>query len=279
MNCESMHDLTRRRDLLHVSSFVTAVKYAGVVNTGVNGGMAYMSAELSLFSIDFSLVNKQAVPLCYEQNDYYEDEQVQNGYDAEGYAGYYDNGDANGDADNGNADNGDGGRRHLEGQNEDYYDNAGCPGDGTYPFSIEYVLPSAGTESASWLASGWQGTGLLEMYAQRNDAMKIGECTLTLATYVTKKNEDVLLGTPSAAATAGIILAIIFAAVLMCCYCYCCIKKRQTKKAELDAGDDITSNFRRMDTTDLGDEHSKPPSISLDAHSQATGKKSAKSLV
>ena len=31
--------------------------------------MAYLSAELSLFSIDFALVTKQAVPLCYYAGD------------------------------------------------------------------------------------------------------------------------------------------------------------------------------------------------------------------
>lgn len=203
-------------------------------------------------------MNKQAVPLCYFEEE--GDENQEGYYDAEG--NYYDNAQENG------------GERFLDQAQQEQE----CPADGSYPFSIQYVLPSAGTEQASWMATGWTGTGLLQMYAQRNDQMKIGECRLTLSTYVTKKDESSLLGAPSAAATAGIIIALIFAAMLMCCYCYCCIKTRKTKKEELMAGDDITSSFRRMGTTDQ-DDHSKPPTISLDARSQATGKRSAKEMV
>lgn len=214
------------------------------MNSGVNGDNAYISADLSLFSIDFDLVNKQSVPLCYF-NEAAENEQ-------EEVDNYYDN-----NAEDGNA------RRLNDGEYQ-------CPNDGVYPYSIQYVLPSAGTESASWLASGWTGTGVIELYAQRNDQMKIGHCELVLSTYVTKEDNSSLLSAPSAAATAGIVLAVLVAAFLMCFYCYCCIKSRKTKKGDLAPGDDVTSNFRRMDE----DEHSKPASITVDNRSQAGSKKS-----
>ena len=114
------------------------------------------------------------------------------------------------------------------------------------------------------------------MYASRNDQALIGECTLVLSTFVTKENDDTLLGAPSAAATAGIVLAIFFATVLMCFYCYCCIKSHKSRKDDLQPGDDVTSSFRRMDEEDG---HSKPGTISVDAKSQAASKKSAKEML
>lgn len=238
-----------------------SVCYSGVQNSGVNGDVGYLSADLSLFSIDFTLVSKQAVPLCYSE-DYYQEEGEEE--DAEG-ADYYDNNAAD-YYDNNNNNNG---QRRLDGQAAD---NGECPADGCYPYSVQYVLPSAGQESASWLASGWQGSGLIEMYAQRNEKYKIGVCKLQLGTYVTKPEESSLLGAPSAAATAGIVLAVIVAAILMCLYCYCCVRSRKGKKGALPPGDDVTSSFRRMDEDDL---HSKPGTISIDAKSQASSKKSA----
>lgn len=232
--------------------FTHAVEYSSVQQSGITNDIAYISASLSLFSISFDLVNKQVVPLCYESQ---QGDAQQEDYGDEAAAAQEDGG------------------ARLRFLNDN---GAQCPSDGSYSYSVHYVLPSAGSESASWLASGWTGTGILEMYAQRNDAMKIGECHLTLSTYVTKQNNESLMGKPSAAATAGILLAVLLAALLMCFYCYCCIRSRKVKKDGLEPGDDITSNFRRMDTSD---EHSKPPTITLDAMSQAKSKKSAKEMV
>ena len=243
---------------------LTTVHLNNVINSGITNGIAYVSAELSLFSIDFALVNKQSSELCYfveemeqqEGNEGYNNDANQyNNNNYQGVDNYYEN----------NNNNENNGNRRL-----DQYGQ--CPNNGSYPYKIQYVLPSAGKESASWMASGWTGTGIIEMYAQRNDNMKIGECKLSLATFVTKQNKESLLNTPSAAATAGIALAVIFATLLMCMYCYCCIRSRKTKKDRLEAGDDVTSSFRRLDDDD---NHSKPPTISVDAQSQATSKKSA----
>lgn len=291
-------------------SSTSAVHFSGVANSGISANTAYLSAELSLFSIDFSLVNHQAVPLCYFSNpDYYDQDgewQQEDGQQQQQEDGYQED----------NGDQGDGQRRRRV-QNEDYYgndqeeavdqyydqgeqdaenydqegnedwydqdavnnyqeNNNQCPYDGSYPYKVEYVLPSAGSESASWLASGWTGSGVLQMYANRNDQTLIGECTMVLSTFVSKEDEDTLLGAPSAAATAGIVLAIVFATVLMCFYCYCCIKSHKAKKDNLQPGDDVTSSFRRLDEEDA---HSKPGTISVDARSQAASKKSAKEIL
>lgn len=267
---------------------MTTVHYNSVYKSGVNGDTAYLVASLSLFSIDFSLVNHQAIALCYFSGYGNEQGNGQNGqgqygqyYDQDNgqrrvQDGYYDEqGDNQGDeyydeqGDNNQGGNNQGGN-YQGGNNQ-----AQCPYDGSYPYKVDYVLPSAGSESASWLASGWTGSGVLKMYATRNEEVLIGDCTLQLSTFVTKEDEDSLLGAPSAAATAGIILAIIFATLLMCFYCYCCIKSRKTRKDNLNPGDDVISSFRRMDE----DNHSKPPTISVDAQSQATSKKSAKEMI
>jgi hypothetical protein len=64
-----------------------------------------------------------------------------------------------------------------------------CPGTGSYDFSVEYALPGAGSEKTSWLASGWNGEGIIQMFAESDDTMKIGECKLDLQTYVTPKEK------------------------------------------------------------------------------------------
>jgi hypothetical protein len=120
-----------------------------------------------------------------------------------------------------------------------------CPGDGTQNYEFVYKLPSAGSEQTSWLASGWDGSGLIEMYAQQDKSMKIGECSLQLKTYVTRPEErNSLLSTPSAAATVGIVLASVAVACLALLYCYCCCKRRKAKNSK---DDDEESRFQRME--------------------------------
>lgn len=246
--------------------------YNNVENSGIENGMAYLSAELSLFSIDFDLVNMQQVPLCYDPNANNQEGQDQ----AEG-ADYYDAAEAGDQADYNDAAQGDyndanGGRMLQDGYEDFDYEN--CPGDGSYSFSVEYVLPSAGRESASWLASGWTGEGLIEMFAQRNENMKIGSCVLKLNTFVSPDDSDSLINPPSAAATAGIILAVLAAVFLMCFYCYCCrsSKTKAKRNSSSVGGDDAISTFRRMEDDD---NMTKPRSITVDAPSQAESKKSS----
>lgn len=122
-----------------------------------------------------------------------------------------------------------------------------CPGDGAHAFSITYKLPSAGSDPASWLASGWEGSGIVRMYAEPSEDMMIGECTLALRTYVTQKNKDSLVGTPSAAATAGIVVGVAALLALLAFYCYCCRSKRKAKKAKINAAEDEEAYFKRME--------------------------------
>lgn len=166
-------------------------------NSGIADNLAYVTADLSLFSISFNLLDMMPVPLCDETMVAGEDNQ---------YA---------------------------------------CPGDGTQSYELVYRLPSAGSEHTSWLASGWDGSGLIQMFAQQDESLKIGECSLQLKTYVTRPEErKSLLSTPSAAATVGIVLASLAATGLLLMYCYCCCKRRKTKDSKLD---DEESRFQRME--------------------------------
>jgi hypothetical protein len=120
-----------------------------------------------------------------------------------------------------------------------------CPGDGAHSFSISYKLPNAGDERASWLASGWRGTGVVRMYAEPSEDMMIGECTLSLRTHVTQKNKSSLVGTPSASVTAWILLASALSLAGLAFYCYCCRGKR--KAAKVENFEDQSTYFKRME--------------------------------
>lgn len=180
---------------------VHAVYYKGVADSGVENNVAYMTADLSLWTLDFNLLDMMQVPLCDETMV----------------------------ADGSN-------------QNE-------CPGDGAFNYEITYKLPSAGSKQTSWLASGWEGSGLIQMFAEQDENMKIGECILTLKTYVSRSStEKTLLGTPSAAASVGIALAVAAVLALLCMYCYCCCKRKREKKTKIHALDtEDPSHFSRME--------------------------------
>lgn len=128
-----------------------------------------------------------------------------------------------------------------------------CPGDGSYGFSFSYKLPSAGEKSTSWLASGWAGSGIMRIYAEQDESMKIGECTFDLKTYVTPTADQGFFQAPSAAATVGIVLGGLAAIALVCLYCYCCAKKRKQKLADEEketktiSPDDLSTFFKRLD--------------------------------
>jgi hypothetical protein len=124
-----------------------------------------------------------------------------------------------------------------------------CPGDGDYDFSVVYKLPDAGSETTSWLASGWEGSGKIQMYAEQNQGFLIGDCTMVLKTYVTQQSEEKnLVGTPSAAVAAGIAGGVAAMMGLVCLYCYCCRGKRGAKKNEKPATpDEVSTFFRKME--------------------------------
>lgn len=124
-----------------------------------------------------------------------------------------------------------------------------CPGDGSFEYGITYRLPSAGPEVASWLATGWKGNGILQMFAAQDESMMIGNCELDLKTFVTQQGET-LIGAPSAAVSAGIALGALATLSLLCCYCYCCRRRRKTKtlqNKQQQANDDHESYFQRME--------------------------------
>jgi hypothetical protein len=129
--------------------------------------------------------------------------------------------------------------------NSDY---SNCPNDGSYPFLVTYTLPSAGKESQSWLASGWRGNGYLRLYGAENETMLIGECQMTVSTFVTKQpNSSSRFADPSAAMVAGITIGSLAALLLLCCSCYCCCRhrNRESKKVPLrnDRGTRVPQAF------------------------------------
>ena len=159
------------------------MNYNAVDESGIQNDAAYISSDLSLWTLDFNLFDMLEIPLCHENMEYDEENE--------------------GD----------------------------CPGNGEYGFQVTYKLPSAGDEKTSWLASGWQGTGMISMYAEPDESMKIGECTLDLQTYVTPaEGEDYLLNIPSAAVAAGIVLGALGVLTLIALYCYCCCGRRRSAK-------------------------------------------------
>jgi hypothetical protein len=138
-----------------------------------------MTANLELWTLDFTLFDMLPVPLCH-------DTMV---------------------ADSSN-------------ENE-------CPGTGSYDFSVNYTLPGAGSDKTSWLASGWAGKGIIQMFAEVDDTMKIGECGLDLLTYVTRKESNSsMLTFPSAAVSSGLFLALFAVFAVLLCYCYICRRGR-----------------------------------------------------
>lgn len=188
-----------------------------------------MTGDLSLLAIDFSLFQMMAVPLCSDSfTNHNNNAQVvsynQQAYDYNNYQ--Y--------------------QQQAAAVNDDQYayDSYVCPDDGGYDYTVDYKLPDAGKEQASWLVTGFTGSGVLQMYAQQDESMMIGQCYLTLQTYVTVNEEHGLFQTPTAATALGVALGIVVATLLMCAYCYCCSSKKKPKYIE---GDDATSHFRRLE--------------------------------
>ena len=142
-----------------------------------------------------------------------------------------------------------------------------CPGDGTYDFEVYYDLPPAADESASWLATGWQGVGNLYMYSQVDESMLIGECTMDLKTYVTPTDNFSIIQTPSAAAVVGILAGLAATTFLICFYLACC-RRTPTKTVNEQ---DVTIKYRNM-SEEMDDE-------TFESKSRATDKTNDSSVV
>ena len=214
----------------------------------------YLKGNMNTVTVQYDLMDFYPVPLCWTV-DANNDDGGNAGYEAaqyeDGQAQYED-----GQYDQYQAyqyQNGQNGGRALYDQAQAQYD---CPGDGDFPFDVEYKLPSSDNEAISWMATGWTGTSEFYVYAKAEDeggsSYPLGHCTIAFGTYVTASGAEGLIHTPSAATTVGIILASFFMLTLIAMYCYCCVKRRK-RKFENHEGDDITSTFRRMDTTDDGE--------------------------
>jgi hypothetical protein len=196
------------------------VFYNGVANTGIQNNVGYLSAELQLMTLEYTFFEFLPVPLCFYNEKAYEFQQEVEGED---------------------------GSRRLS--DNDY---ANCPNDGSYPFLVTYTLPSAGKGSRSWLASGWSGNGYLRLYAAENENMLIGECQMTVSTYVTKQSSSSsgFFDTPSAAMVAGITIGSLAALLLLCCSCYCCCRRQYRESKKVSLSEDHVTSFRRMTSHD-----------------------------
>jgi hypothetical protein len=189
------------------------VYYNGVYNTGIVNNLAYATANISLFNLNFNLFEMKPIYLC---DDY---TMTAN----EGYGGY------------------------------EYT----CPGDGSYNYAVNYTLPSAGKQSQSWLGSGWQPHGVIQMFAEADSSMLIGECNLTLATYVTPASGQ-QYQTPPASLVSAVVLGTLLALGLLW-FCCCCCTKNQEQKTDFRnrvirpyrvQGEDSVMSFRRMTEAD-----------------------------
>lgn len=194
------------------------------------------------------------------------DDPEQNGYGEPGQDG--DDNESGQDGQDGDDEPGqDGDGEHEQGDNEnDPGQNDGddgrfltayaCPANGDYPFSVKYKLPERSENNLyNWLATGWSGQAEFSLYARSFENggidFPLGQCTISFGTHVTTSDsrKESLFRTPSAAATAGIVLAVGLVSALGALYCYCCARRKK-RKFETQDGDDITSSFRRMRTED-----------------------------
>lgn len=169
--------------------------YNNVANSGIQNNIAYMTAELELWTLTFHLFDMMPIDLCDESMEPSES--------------------------NTNA----------------------CPGNGSYDYSVNYTLPSAGGNS-SWLASGWNGDGIIQVFAEADESMLIGECKLDLHTYVTKaESNNTVLEFPSAAVASGLALAALVFVALTMCYCYVCRRSRRVVEKPTEE----VSYFQKME--------------------------------
>lgn len=116
-----------------------------------------------------------------------------------------------------------------------------CPGDGKYHFEVPYQLPKS-YDSTVWLATGWQGSSEMKVYAQRDEESQvILDCKLHFKTYVTQSNESDWKTLPSAAAVTFSLVGIIV--LMTCCLCY--LACRPLRKHVTD--EDYSTDFRKLE--------------------------------
>jgi hypothetical protein len=127
----------------------------------------------------------------------------------------------------------------------DNYEND-CPVDGSYWFNVTYTLPGIGEQPAtSWLATGFQGTGIISMTAAADDSdTYIGYCEFGLDVLVTRSENGSFRG-PSAQTA----IWLIFGSALICCIsCFCgrraCMKEKKIKTAE--KSDESDNHFIKL---------------------------------
>jgi hypothetical protein len=104
-----------------------------------------------------------------------------------------------------------------------------CPNNGVYNFTVNYQLPVLDAMTG-WFATGWTGTAYLKL---EDNTSLLGECTMSIETFVTSGSNSGFMRTPSAKSAAGISVGVLAALMLGCCYFWCCCcKKRNVKDVD-----------------------------------------------
>jgi hypothetical protein len=189
------------------------VYYNGVYDAGIENNIAYATANITLFHLNFNLFEFKPISLCDA------DTVTSN----TGYGGYA-------------------------------YD---CPTDGSYNYVVNYTLPSAGNPTQSYLGSGWTPHGVIQMYAEADASLLIGECNITLATYVTPVSGQQYQAPSASVASAAILGTLLCLTLLLFCCCCCTKTKPKMEQNGMRVirpyrvqGEDSVMHFRRMTESD-----------------------------
>jgi hypothetical protein len=188
------------------------VFYNGVANTGIQNKVGYLSVGLTG---GWSYFEFLPVPLCFYDETASEFEEVE------------------------------GNRRMAE---NDY---SNCPDDGSYPFLVTYILPWGPCRKGHPQKYDWHNDGYLRLYAAENENTLIGECQMTVHTFMEHSISDDR-GTLPAASVAGIAIGSM-AALLLLCWCW----QRQYRESKVSHSEDQATSFQRMPAHGGPDEVSK----------------------
>jgi hypothetical protein len=192
------------------------VFYKGVANTGIQNNVGYLSVGLGLTG-GWPYFEFLPVPLCFYDETASEFEEVE-------------------------------GNRRLA--DNDY---SNCPDDGSYPFLVTYVLPWGPCRKGHPQKYDWHDDGYLRLYAAENENSLIGECQMTIHTFMEHSiidSLDSLLDTLSAATVASIMIGSLAALLLLCCSCCYCYRRQYRESKKVSHIEDHVTSFRRMTSHD-----------------------------
>jgi len=129
------------------------------------------------------------------------------------------------------------------------YSSHACPYDGSYYFSVPYVLPWDDGDITTWFATGWQGYTDLVIYDSpyEEEASKLASCTLHWKTYVTRSDDDEGWRELPSAVQSTIVLASLLACMCCCCFYLSCCRRRRKHVTDIDYAIDDGGGAPRTD--------------------------------